>query len=72
MPKEHRYLSDVLMPKSGCAVQLPTLRRIVLEEGSRALWKGVQARVLFHFPASAICWGTYESMKRALQGSERG
>ena len=48
------------------AMQMPTLRRILKEEGKRAIWSGVQARVLFHFPASAICWGTYETMKSML------
>ncbi len=34
------------------------------EEGMRALWSGVRPRVLFHTPAAALCWATYESMKR--------
>ena len=47
--------------------QIPTLRQVVKEEGARALWAGVRPRVLFHVPAAAICWGTYETMKRALK-----
>lgn len=47
-------------------VQWPMLRRIVAEESSKAIWNGIQARVLFHFPASAICWGTYETVKSLL------
>jgi solute carrier family 25 iron transporter 28/37 len=40
------------------------MRRIMKEEGMRALWSGVRPRVLFHTPAAALCWATYESMKR--------
>lgn len=50
---------------AGGAV-LPVLRQIVREEGMRALWQGLAPRVLFHIPAAAICWGTYESMKVLL------
>ena len=38
----------------------------MLEDGQRGLWVGVRARVLFHTPAAAISWGTYESCKRLL------
>lgn len=44
-----------------------TLRRIVAEEGYGALLHGVRPRVLFHVPAAAICWTTYESCKAALR-----
>lgn len=44
----------------------PMLRQIVREEGKRALWSGLKPRCLFHIPAAAICWGTYESMKSIL------
>ncbi|KAL3158335.1 hypothetical protein ABBQ38_010576 [Trebouxia sp. C0009 RCD-2024] len=47
----------------------PMLRQIVREEGSRALWSGLKPRCLFHIPAAAICWGTYESIK-SLLGTE--
>lgn len=47
--------------------QLPTLRQIVREEGMQALWQGFKPRVLFHIPAAAVCWGTYETMKNALR-----
>jgi len=50
----------------------PTLARIAREEGSAALWAGVRPRVLFHVPAAAICWGTYESVKAALRREEEG
>lgn len=47
-------------------MQLPALRMLVAEEGWGSLWRGVQPRVLFHVPAAAVCWGTYESIKRLL------
>lgn len=46
---------------------IPTLRSIIEEEGTSALWRGVQPRVLFHVPAAAICYGTYETIKKLLQ-----
>ncbi|GLI65946.1 hypothetical protein VaNZ11_009627 [Volvox africanus] len=48
---------------------LPTLRQIVREEGVQALWQGIKPRVLFHIPAAAVCWGTYETMKNVLRGN---
>ena len=47
-------------------MQAAVLRQIYLQEGSAALWRGLRARVLFHAPAAAICWGTYETAKRLL------
>ncbi|KXZ42529.1 hypothetical protein GPECTOR_138g660 [Gonium pectorale] len=52
--------------KYGSAAVLPTLRQIVREEGLQALWHGLKPRVMFHMPAAAVCWGTYESMKSLL------
>lgn len=46
--------------------QMPALRLLVTDEGWGALWRGLQPRVLFHVPAAAVCWGTYESVKRLL------
>ncbi|PRW51045.1 mitochondrial carrier [Chlorella sorokiniana] len=45
---------------------LPVLRRIAEEEGTSALWRGWQPRVLFHAPSAAICWGIYETAKKLL------
>ena len=42
------------------------LRHIVQTEGPAALWSGLKPRVMFHIPAAAICWGTYESIKKLL------
>lgn len=36
---------------------------VIRREGYQALLHGMSARVLFHVPAAAVCWGTYESMK---------
>lgn len=47
-----------------------TLRKIVQEEGAQAVWRGLQPRVLFHVPAAAVCWGTYETVKGLL--SDKG
>ena len=42
------------------------LRTIAKEEGAWALTRGLGPRVLFHIPAGAISWGTYEAGKRML------
>lgn len=42
------------------------MRHIAREEGPGALWRGWQPRALWHAPAAAICWATYEAMKRFL------
>ncbi|KAI7987015.1 Mitoferrin [Camellia lanceoleosa] len=42
------------------------LRQIVAKEGPQALLRGLKPRVLFHTPAAAICWSTYEAMKNFL------
>eukprot|EP00276_Gloeochaete_wittrockiana_P006267 CAMPEP_0184659100 /NCGR_PEP_ID=MMETSP0308-20130426/28185_1 /TAXON_ID=38269 /ORGANISM="Gloeochaete witrockiana, Strain SAG 46.84" /LENGTH=350 /DNA_ID=CAMNT_0027098633 /DNA_START=105 /DNA_END=1154 /DNA_ORIENTATION=- len=41
-----------------------TARTILQEEGWRAFFKGLRARVVISAPAAAITWGTYEFMKR--------
>lgn len=48
------------------AVQLDKVRKIIAAEGYNALWRGVRARIYFHVPAAAVCWGTYESLKTFL------
>lgn len=49
-----------------CWMQRPALRQLVQQEGWGSLWRGLRPRVLFHVPAAAVCWGTYESAKRLL------
>lgn len=51
---------------SCCAVQLHTMRQIALKEGAGSLWAGLRPRVLFHVPAAAITWSSYETMKTLL------
>lgn len=41
-------------------------KRIVKQEGPGALLKGIRPRILFHTPAAAICWSTYEAGKSFL------
>ncbi|KAF9596432.1 hypothetical protein IFM89_011261 [Coptis chinensis] len=36
------------------------LKQIVAKEGPQALLRGLKLRVLFHAPAAAICWSTYD------------
>eukprot|EP00897_Mesotaenium_endlicherianum_P007588 jgi/Mesen1/6858/ME000351S05974 len=43
------------------------MRDIVQQEGAGALLRGLRPRVLFHTPAAAICWSTYEAGKKFLQ-----
>lgn len=45
---------------------LDALRSIRVEEGWRGLMSGVRPRVLFHMPAAAVCWTTYEFCKHIM------
>jgi len=42
------------------------VRKIVRKEGPSALMRGLKPRILFHAPAAAICWSTYEASKTFL------
>ena len=42
------------------------MKQISLKEGHAALWAGLRPRVLFHVPAAAITWSSYETMKTLL------
>ncbi|XP_024384095.2 uncharacterized protein [Physcomitrium patens] len=46
---------------------LAAARTIIQREGPLALLKGMRPRMLFHTPAAAICWSTYEAGKSFLQ-----
>eukprot|EP01018_Ginkgo_biloba_P004584 Gb_38632 [translate_table: standard] len=37
------------------------VQKIVAKEGPAALMRGLTPRMLFHAPAAAICWSTYEA-----------
>lgn len=52
-------------PYSSSSVST-VMRTILTEEGGAALFRGIVPRVLFHIPAAAICWATYEASKRYL------
>lgn len=43
------------------------LRTIVRKDGYRGLFRGWMPRMLFHAPAAAICWSTYEAGKSFFQ-----
>lgn len=43
------------------------LRVIRDEEGMKGLMRGVRPRVLFHMPAAAVCWTTYEFCKHIFK-----
>ncbi|GAB5357030.1 hypothetical protein AAMO2058_000338900 [Amorphochlora amoebiformis] len=46
-----------------------TLRDILTHEGLSGFSKGLTARMLYFAPSAAICWTTYEGMKRFLAWS---
>jgi solute carrier family 25 iron transporter 28/37 len=41
-------------------------REIKMKYGARGLMRGATARMLYFAPSAAICWTTYEGMKRVL------
>ena len=43
------------------------LQTIVKKDGYRGLMRGWIPRMLFHAPAAAICWSTYEAWKSIFQ-----
>lgn len=47
----------------GLADALTSIR---VEEGWRGLMRGIRPRVLFHMPAAAVCWTTYEFCKHLM------
>ena len=68
LKSDHRDTGLMMRNVNEIAVlQVPVMKRIVAEEGKRALWSGLKPRILFHVPAAAICWGTYESFKNIMQ-----
>lgn len=42
------------------------LNSIRLEEGAKGLFRGIRPRVVFHVPAAAVCWTTYEFCKHLM------
>ncbi|XP_026193335.1 uncharacterized protein LOC34618690 [Cyclospora cayetanensis] len=51
---------------------LGTIRTIWLEEGLQGFWRGVSSRVCLSIPATAICWGSYETFKFLWHASAGG
>jgi len=56
-----RLQTDTVPRKGG-----EVFRMVWAEGGARALFTGVGPRVAFHMPAVAICWGTYEAVKKFI------
>lgn len=46
---------------------LEMVRLIARSDGARGFMRGATARVLYYIPSAAICWTTYEAMKRLLK-----
>ncbi|XP_055611332.1 mitoferrin [Uranotaenia lowii] len=46
-------------------------KKIYHTAGPLGFFKGLQARVLYQMPATAICWSTYEFFKYVLTGTAR-
>jgi len=57
---------EVVVRYSG---MVSTARLIWREEGVAGLFRGTVPRLVFAAPSAAMCWGTYEVMKRLLGGS---
>lgn len=45
---------------------MDALQSIRVEEGLSGLMRGVRPRVVFHVPAAAVCWTTYEFSKHLM------
>ncbi|CAL9048284.1 unnamed protein product [Musa banksii] len=43
------------------------IRAIIRRDGYTGLMRGWKPRILFHAPAAAICWSTYEATKSLFQ-----
>lgn len=48
---------------------LQAAKKIYRTAGPLGFFKGLQARVLYQMPATAICWSTYEFFKYILTGT---
>lgn len=53
---------------SGLTEAVKTVYRIA---GMKGFFKGLQARVLYQMPATAVCWSTYEFFKYLLNRTEK-
>ena len=58
-----------------CARPIPIrdfFQTIVKKDGYKGLMRGWVPRMLFHAPAAAICWSTYEASKAFFQELNTG
>lgn len=44
-------------------------KQIYQSEGIKGFWRGATARVIYFVPSAAICWTTYETIKRLLKNA---
>lgn len=47
------------------------IRKVYRVAGFKGFFKGLQARVLYQMPATAVCWSTYEFFKYLLNRTEK-
>lgn len=47
------------------------IRKVYRVAGMAGFFKGIQARVLYQMPATAVCWSTYEFFKYLLNRKEK-
>jgi solute carrier family 25 (mitochondrial iron transporter), member 28/37 len=47
------------------------IKKVYRVAGMRGFFKGLQARVLYQMPATAVCWSTYEFFKYMLNRTEK-
>lgn len=47
------------------------IRKVYRVAGMAGFFRGLQARVLYQMPATAVCWSTYEFFKYMLHHKER-
>lgn len=47
------------------------IKKVYRVAGMRGFFKGLQARVLYQMPATAVCWSTYEFFKYLLNRTEK-
>lgn len=47
------------------------IKKVYRVAGFKGFFKGLQARVLYQMPATAVCWSTYEFFKYMLNRTEK-
>ena len=59
-------VSEATQYKTSSSSSFSVLRNIIQSEGYGALMHGMRPRIMFHAPAAAISWMTYETCKKFL------